>query len=116
MCSVIIDGGSCNNVATTTLVEKLGLPIFEHPKPNKLQWLNDSGEVKVNKKVLVIFSIGKYKDEMMCDVVLMQAGHILLGAWQYDKRVTHDGYRNKYLFVKNGRNIPLVPLFTQGSL
>ena len=47
----------------------------------------------------------------MCDVVPMQAGHILLGRpWQYDRRVTHDGYRNKYSFVKNGRNITLVPL------
>ena len=27
VCSVIIDGGSCTNVASTTMVEKLGLPI-----------------------------------------------------------------------------------------
>ena len=48
---------------------------------------------------------------MMYDVVPMQAGHILLGRpWQYDRRVTHDGYRNKYSFVKKGRNITLVPL------
>ena len=74
-------------MASTTLVEKLGLPTFEHPKPYKLQWLNDSGEVKVNKQVLVSFSIGKYKDEVMCDVVPMQAGHIMLGRpWQYDRR------------------------------
>ena len=40
----------------------------------------------------------------------MQAGHILLGwPWQYDRRVTHDGYRNKYSFVNNGRNITFVP-------
>ena len=48
VCSVIIDGGSCTNVASTTLVEILGLATFEHPNPYKLQWLNDSGEVKVN--------------------------------------------------------------------
>ena len=57
VCSVIIDGGSCTNVASTTLVEKLGLSTFEHPKPYKLQWLNDSGEVMVDKLVLVTFSI-----------------------------------------------------------
>ncbi|GKV49085.1 hypothetical protein SLEP1_g55854 [Rubroshorea leprosula] len=30
---------------------------------NKVQWLNDCGEIKVNKQVLVSFSIGRYKDE-----------------------------------------------------
>ena len=49
VCSVIIDGGSCTNVASTTMVEKLGIPTSKHPRPYKLQWLNDSGEVRVNK-------------------------------------------------------------------
>jgi hypothetical protein len=44
----------------------------------KLQWLNDSGEVKMTKQVVVPFSIGKYVDEVLCDVVPMQASHILL--------------------------------------
>ncbi|KAL5857290.1 hypothetical protein ACOSQ3_004748 [Xanthoceras sorbifolium] len=78
---------------------------------DKLQWLNDSGEVRVNKQVLVSFSIGKYKDEVVCDVVPMNAGHILLGRpWQFDKHVTHDGYANRYSFVLHKRPITLVPL------
>ena len=44
----------------------------------KLQWLNDSGEVKMTKQVVVPFSIGKYVNEIMYDVVPMQASHILL--------------------------------------
>ena len=54
VCSMIIDGGSCTNV----VVEKLGLPLLKHPRPYKLQWLNECGEVKVNKQVLVNFAIG----------------------------------------------------------
>ena len=111
VCSMIIDGGSCTNVASTSLVEKLNLKTLKHPRPYKLQWLNDCGEVKVNKQVLVSFSIGRYKDEVLCDVVPMHAGHILLGRpWQYDRRVTHDGYLNRYSFVMNKRQITLVPL------
>ncbi|KAK1581185.1 hypothetical protein Q3G72_003854 [Acer saccharum] len=111
VCSMIIDGGSCTNVASTTLVEKLNLTTFKHPKPYKLQWLNDSGEVRVNKQVLVSFSNGKYKDEFICDVVPMNAGHILLGRpWQFDRHVTHDGYTNRYSFVLNKRPITLIPL------
>jgi hypothetical protein len=39
-----------------------------------LQWLNDSGEVKVTKQVVVPFFIGKFVDEVLCDVVPMQTG------------------------------------------
>ena len=111
VCSVIIDGGSCTNVASTTMVEKLGMVTCKHPRPYKLQYLNDSGEVRVNKQVLVAFSIGKYEDEVLCDVVPMQAGHLLLGRpWQFDRKVQHDGFTNKYSFVHNQRTVTLVPL------
>ena len=76
---MIIDRGSCTNVTSTTLDENLNLPTLKHPIPYKLQWLNDCGEVKVNKQVLVSFPIGKYKDEVLYDVIPMHAGHILLG-------------------------------------
>ena len=79
VCSMIIDRGSCINVASIIMVDKLGLPTLKHPWPYKLQWLNDSGEVKVNKQVLVTFRIGKYEDKVLCDVVPMQARHLLLG-------------------------------------
>ena len=39
--SMIIDGGSSTNVASTTLVEKLNLPTLKHTRSYKLQWLND---------------------------------------------------------------------------
>jgi hypothetical protein len=108
---MIIDGGSCTNVASTILVEKLNLPTLKHSRPYKLQWLNDCGEVRVDRQVLVTFSIGKYLDEVLCDVVPMHAGHILLGRpWQYDRRVTHDGFKNMYSFVKGGKTIKLAPL------
>jgi hypothetical protein len=108
---MIIDGGSCTNVASTILIEKLNLPTLKHSRPYKLQWLNDCGEVRVDRQVLVTFSIGKYLDEVLCDVVPMHAGHILLGRpWQYDRRVTHNGFKNMYSFVKGGKTIKLTPL------
>ena len=72
---------------------------MRHPWPYKLQWLNECWEVKVNKQVIVSFSIGKYFDEVLCDVVPMYASHILLGRpWQYDKHVFHDSFKNRYSF------------------
>ena len=81
------------------------------PKLKRMTWLNDCGEVKVNKQVLVSFSIGKYKDEVLCDIVPMHAGHILSGRpWQFDRNVNHDGFKNRYSFVKDNKIITLVPL------
>ncbi|KAF7800703.1 Transposon Ty3-G Gag-Pol polyprotein [Senna tora] len=96
------------------MVDKLGLRTLKHPRPYRLQWLNESGDLKVTKQVLISFSIGKYKDEVLCDVVPMQASHLLLGRpWQFDRRTTHDGFKNRYSFSKDGRSFTLVPLRPQ---
>jgi hypothetical protein len=61
--------------------------------------------------VLVSFSIGRYKDEVLCDVVPMHAGHILLGRpSQFDRKAIHDGFKNRHSFVKDNRSITLIPL------
>ncbi|XP_073121534.1 uncharacterized protein [Henckelia pumila] len=70
VCSLIIDGGSCTNVASCELVEKLGLSLLKHPQPYRLQWFNECAEVKVNRRVVVPFSIGKYVDEEFDDLFL----------------------------------------------
>ena len=44
---IIIDSGSCNNLASTVLVEKLSLPTRKHPNPYHIQWLNDGGKIRV---------------------------------------------------------------------
>jgi len=49
VCSLIIDDGSCTNVASSKVVEKLNLHTTKHVIAYKLQWLNYSGEVKVNR-------------------------------------------------------------------
>jgi hypothetical protein len=50
-CRMIIDGGSCNNLASSNMVEKLALTIKPHPHPYSIQWLNNSGKAKVTKLV-----------------------------------------------------------------
>lgn len=71
--SMIINGGSCATVASTMLVERLGLTY-----PYRLQWLNEYDEVKVSKQVMLPFSIDKYKDKVYCDVVPMHTSHVIL--------------------------------------
>ncbi|XP_027158198.1 uncharacterized protein LOC113759821 [Coffea eugenioides] len=111
VCSLIIDGGSCTNVASLLMVESLGLPTTKHPHPYRLQWLSEDGEVRVFKQVRIPFSIGTYTDEVICDVVPMHATHVILGRpWQFDKNVTFDGRANKYTLLHDGKRKVLTPL------
>jgi len=112
VCSLIIDGGSCANVASSNMVEKLGLHPTVHPHPYKLQWINQGKGLLVNSWCLIPLSIGKsYQDEVWCDIIPMDACHILLGRpWLFDRKVTYDGYLNTYTFLKDGKTITLAPL------
>jgi hypothetical protein len=40
---MIIDSGTCTNVASVTLVRKLGLNTIKYERPYQLQWLNECG-------------------------------------------------------------------------
>jgi hypothetical protein len=59
----------------------------------------------------VSFSLGvKYKDKMWCDVVAMDACHLLLGRpSQYDRSAHHDGRKNTYSFMIGNVKIMLLP-------
>jgi len=49
LCSLIMNEGSFTNMASTRVVDKLGLPTISHAKPYKLQWLSGEEEIIVNK-------------------------------------------------------------------
>ena len=54
----IIDSGSCNNLVSSDLVEKLGLTTRQHSYPYKLQWFNNNGMTKVTKSARISFFTG----------------------------------------------------------
>jgi hypothetical protein len=114
---VIIDGGSCNNLASAEMVEKLSLIIGPHQQPYYIQWLNSSGKVKVTWLVRVEFAIGSYHDSIDCDVVPMQACSMLLGRpWQFDKDSLHFVKTNQYSFMHNDKKIVLHPISPEAIL
>jgi hypothetical protein len=108
---MIIDGGSYNNLASSDMVDKLALTTKPHPHTYHIQWLNNSGKAKVIKLVRLNFAIGLYHDVVECDVVPMQACHILLGRpWQFDKGSIHHGRLNQYSFLHHDKKIVLHPV------
>jgi hypothetical protein len=67
-CRVIVDGGSCRNLASKELCVKLKLKYLPHLHPYYIQWLSDNGEMRVNHMVQVDFEIGPYKDSIEAGV------------------------------------------------
>ena len=68
---VIIDGGSCHNLASEELCDKLNLVMSKHPHLYKVQWHNNARTLRVEHTVQVSFKIGTYKDTLECDVIPM---------------------------------------------
>lgn len=78
-CKLIIDGGSYTNAISKDLVHALGLSAWRHPKLNYMEWLYNSGRLKITHKVCVSSAIGSCINKVDCDVVPMDACHLLLG-------------------------------------
>jgi len=99
LCSLIIDNESWVNVASTRVVDKLGLKINPHAKPYKLSCLTEEGEIKVDKQDFINFSTRSYKNEALCYLVPMEETPLLFGKpWKLDRKAFHDGHTNKFLF------------------
>jgi len=98
-------------VASTHLVSKLGLPTAPHPRPYSLQWLKKGNEVQVTKQALITYSVGNLKDEVLCEILPMDACHLLLSrSWQFDWDAIHNGRSNTYHFKFKARGYTLTPL------
>jgi len=65
----------------------------------------------VNHQVKVKLSIRKYEDSVLCDVVPIEACHVLLGEpWQFDKKTMHNGLTNEISFTHKENKFVFHPL------
>ena len=65
----------------------------------------------VTQQCLLNFHIGNLNKRVLCDVVEMDACHIILGRpWLFDMNVSHDGRENTYEFKKNGKQYKLTSM------
>jgi hypothetical protein len=111
VCKLIIDGGSFTYAISSDLVHALSLSTWRLPTPRYMQWMNQSGTLKITHKARVKFSVGSYIDTMDCDVAPLTTCHLLLGRpWQFDLDATHGGHSNNYSLMHKGVNHVLKPM------
>jgi hypothetical protein len=118
VCDVIIDSGSSENIISKSMVTKLRLKTEKHPSPYKIGWIRQGAEAKVTEICRIQFSIGQnYLDKVTCDVVEMDACHIILGkSWQFDVDVIYKGHDNVYIFMNKGQKVILGPIKEEFSV
>ena len=94
---LIIDIGSQVNITGHNVVQKLQLTPEKHSYPYTIECIKEVDDIQVEERCKVPFSIGKYFDEVYCDIVDMDACNLLLGRpCQFDVDATHSGWKNTY--------------------
>lgn len=81
-------------------MDYLDIPNQPHEAPYSFGWVKKGPQVRVTQACKVPLSIGKhYKQEVLCDILDMNACHILLGRpWEFDNNVTNKGKDNVMIF------------------
>ncbi|PHT68120.1 hypothetical protein T459_27607 [Capsicum annuum] len=68
-CAMIIHNKSFINIASSSMVEHLKLKARKYSQPYELPWPNEKEILEITKQVLMKFQLGKFQDEVLCDVI-----------------------------------------------
>ena len=115
-CKLVIDKGSSMNVVSKDFIKLLNLKVDLHPNPFRVAWVNDHS-LPVTQRCLVPIQMGDYNDAIYCEVLPMDAVHVVLGhPWLYDLNGTNFGKDNIYSFKYKGNNFILRPVKPKGGI
>jgi hypothetical protein len=87
---LVIDGGSCMNLVSSSTVGHLKLPTEPHPQPYKVAWIDNTTSPETHR-CLDSFSCGVYGDSSMCDIIPMKVTHPFGSTLDLDRNVQHNG-------------------------
>jgi hypothetical protein len=101
---LIMDNGSQKNLVSQDLVNHLKLVTTPHPQPYQLRWVQKDGpRLLVSQHCLVTFSIGQFKDIVLCDVSPLDCSDLLLGIpYQTQRNAIYMAKSHQYKLTKEG--------------
>jgi hypothetical protein len=98
-------------LVSTKIMEKMNSKSIPNHNLYRVSWLKKGQEVIVIEKCLLSFHIGSFNKQFLCDVIEMDACHVLLERpWMFDIKVFNDGRENSYEFVKDRKRYKFVPM------
>jgi hypothetical protein len=74
----IVNSGSHKNLISAEVFKRLSLPTTPHPRPYTIRWLRQGSDLCVSQKCRLSYGINPFKDEVLCDVVPLEACNVLL--------------------------------------
>jgi hypothetical protein len=98
----LLDSGSQANLISEEVVKQLGLKTKMHHKPYSLNWISKNHKFPITKQWVIKFAItSKFVDEVICDVVLLEACGMVLGSpYLYDHKAIFFREHNQYHLTK----------------
>jgi hypothetical protein len=100
----LLDNRSQANVILEEVVKKLGLKTKMHHKPYSLNWRSKNHKFPIKKQCVIKFAItSKFMDEVICDVVSLEACGMVLGSpYLYDRKAIFYMEQNQYYLFNKG--------------
>jgi hypothetical protein len=75
----IVDSGIQKNLISAEVIKQLRLSTTPHLQPYNIRWLRQGLDLRVIQQCQLSYDIQPFKDEVLCDVSLLDVYDVLLG-------------------------------------
>jgi hypothetical protein len=105
----IVDIGSQKNLISTEFVKWLDLPMTPHPQPYTIGWLRQGRNLHFSQQCRLPYDINSFKDEVLCDIALLEVCDVLLGQpYLWKRHVVYES-RPHSVMITLGRQLYRIP-------
>jgi hypothetical protein len=100
--NTLLDSGYQAKLSSEEVVKQLGLKTKMHRIPYSLNWIRKNHKFPITKQCVIKFAItSKFLDELICDVVLLEAcGMVLASSYLHDRKTIFFKEQNQYHLTK----------------